>query len=93
MVKLTKEFELTVHDIIFVIRQLPPIERKIVLDAFIDEKSGIKGVKLKDIPQTIDVEALMKERGYTGINWDRFDKLVEKLNFNEPIEDVLKDLD
>lgn len=93
MVKLTKVFELTVHDIIFIIRQLPPVERKIVLDTFIDEKTGIKGVKLKDIPKTIDVEAMMKERGYEGINWERFDKLVEKLNFTEPIEDVLKDID
>jgi hypothetical protein len=93
MVKLTKEFELTIHDIIFAIRQLPPIERKVVLDTFIDEKTGIKGIKFKDIPLSIDVETMMKERGYTGINWQRFDKLVEKLNFNEPIEDILKDLD
>ena len=93
MVTITKEFELTVHDIIYAIRQLSQKERQKVLDTFIDEASGIRAMKLKDIPETIDLKALMKERGYKGINWQRFDELVKQLDIQEPIEELLKDLD
>ena len=52
-----------------------------------------RAMKLKDIPETIDLKALMKERGYKGINWQRFDELVKQLDIQEPIEELLKDLD
>jgi hypothetical protein len=93
MVKLTKEFELTVHDIIYAIRQLPLSEKKQILEVFKDEASGITAVKGKDIPQTIDLKAMMKERGYKGVDWQVIDDAVKKLNIQEPIEELLKDLD
>ncbi len=93
MVRLTKEFELTVSDIISAIKQLPPLEKKQVFDVFIDEASGIIAYRGKDIPQTIDLEAMMKARGYKGVDWKKFDEIVERLDIQEPIEELLKDLD
>jgi hypothetical protein len=35
----------------------------------------------------------MKERGYKGVDWQVIDDAVKKLNIQEPIEELLKDLD
>ncbi|MBC7778443.1 MAG: hypothetical protein H7246_23630 [Phycisphaerae bacterium] len=67
-------------------------------------KSDKKGVPdAKPIPEHIqkyirprrektDLQALMLEQGYTGTNWERFDKLVKELNIQEPIELLLSQL-
>ncbi len=68
------------------------------------KRSGKKSVPVaKQIPEHIqkyirprrdktDLQVLILEQGYTGTNWERFDKLVKELNIQEPIELLLSQL-
>ena len=47
----------------------------------------------KEIRKTISVEDLKKEQGYKGIDRAEFDKLVEELDIQEPLEELLSMLD
>jgi hypothetical protein len=92
MVKLTKSIELTLSDILKAIDLLPTQERNIVAKYLIDEKTGIKLTRYADMPKTIDLEQMMQERGYKGINWQEFDKLVDELDIQEPVEELINQL-
>ena len=92
MVKLTKSIELTLSDILLAIDQLPPKDRKAVVQHLIDEKTGIKLTRYADMPKTLDLEQMMKEQGYKGVDWQEFDNLVSKFDVKEPVEELIKQL-
>lgn len=92
MVKLTKSIEFTLSDILMAIDLLPPKERKAVAEHLIDEKTGIKLTRYADIPTTLDLEQMMYERGYKGVDWQEFDKLVSEFDIKEPVEELIKQL-
>ncbi len=92
MVKLTKSIELTLSDILMAIDQLPPKDRKAVVQHLIDEKTGIKLTRYADMPKTLDLEQMMKEQGYKGVDWQEFDNLVSKFDVKEPVEELIKQL-
>ena len=92
MVKLTKSIELTLSDILMAIDQLPPKDRKTVVQHLIDEKTGIKLTRYADMPKTLDLEQMMKEQGYKGVDWQEFDKLVSKFDVKEPVEELINQL-
>ena len=92
MVKLTKSIELTLSDILMAIDQLPPKDRKAVVHHLIDEKTGIKLTRYADMPKTLDLEQMMKEQGYKGVDWQEFDNLVSKFDVKEPVEELIKQL-
>ena len=92
MVKLTKSIELTLSDILMAIDQLPPKDRKAVVQHLIDEKTGIKLTRYADMPKTLDLEQMMKEQGYKGVDWQEVDKIVAEMDIQKPIEELLKQL-
>ena len=92
MVKLTKSIELTLSDILMAIDQLPPKDRKAVVQHLIDEKTGIKLTRYADMPKILDLEQMMKEQGYKGVDWQEFDKLVSKFDVKEPVEELINQL-
>ena len=92
MVKLNKSIELTLSDILMAIDQLPPKDRKAVVQHLIDEKTGIKLTRYADMPKTLDLEQMMKEQGYKGVDWQEFDNLVSKFDVKEPVEELIKQL-
>lgn len=92
MVKLTKSIELTLSDILTAIDLLPAKERKAVINHLIDEKTGIKLLRYRDMPNSTDLEAMMQAQGYKGVNWKEVDRLVAELDIQEPIEELLKQL-
>ena len=92
MVKLTKSIELTLSDILMAIDQLPPKDRKAVVQHLIDEKTGIKLTRYADMPKTLDLEQMMKEQGYKGVDWQEFDDLVSQFDVKEPVEELIKQL-
>ena len=47
----------------------------------------------KELRRTISVEDLKKEQDYKGIDRAEFDKLVEELDIQEPLEELLLMLD
>ena len=92
MVKLNKSIELTLSDILMAIDQLPPKDRKAVVQHLNDEKTGIKLTRYADMPKTLDLEQMMKEQGYKGVDWQEFDNLVSKFDVKEPVEELIKQL-
>ena len=48
---------------------------------------------VKPIREEISIEELKKEQGYKPISKEEFDKLVEELDIEEPIEELLSMLD
>ncbi len=44
------------------------------------------------IKKRLDIEALKKEKNYTGVNRERFNKLVKEINIVEPIDLLLSQL-
>jgi hypothetical protein len=92
MVKLTKSIELTLSDILTAIDLMPSKDRKAVAKHLIDEKTGIKLTRYDDMPNSTDLEAMMKAQGYKGVNWQEVDRLVAELDIQEPIEELLKQL-
>lgn len=51
-----------------------------------------KGV-FRSIRKTISVEELKQEQNYQGIDRAKFDRLVDDLDIQEPLEDLLEMLD
>ena len=92
MVKLTKSIELTLSDILTAIDLMPAEDRKAIINHLIDEKTGIKLTRYADMPNTTDLEAMMKAQGYKGVNWQEIDRLVAELDIQEPIEELLKQI-
>ncbi len=92
MVKLTKSIELTLSDILMAIDQLPRKDKNAVVKHLIDEKTGIQLTRYADMPKTLDLEQMMKEQGYKGVDWQKVDKIVAEMNIQEPIEELLKQL-
>lgn len=48
---------------------------------------------VRPIREEISIEELKKEQGYKPISKEEFDKLVEELDIEEPIEELLSMLD
>jgi hypothetical protein len=92
MVKVTKSIELTLSDILTAIDLMPAKDRKAILNHLIDEKTGIKLLRYQDMPNSTDLEAMMKAQGYKGVNWQEVDRLVAELDIQEPIEELLRQL-
>ena len=44
------------------------------------------------MPKTLDLEQMMKEQGYKGVDWQEFDNLVSKFDVKEPVEELIKQL-
>jgi hypothetical protein len=62
-----------------------------------------KAARAKELPESvqkyarplrekIDLEEIMRNQGYTGPNWKRFQKAVKSLDIKEPIELLLSQL-
>lgn len=56
---------------------------------YIEENKDI----FKGIRDSVTIEELAREQDYKGIDKEEFDKLVKELNIQEPIEDLLAQLD
>ncbi len=88
------EIELTVEQIFKAVEQLPLKERnwlRIQLD--LDIKSAKPILLPDDMSNPEWLTLKMKEQGYKGIDWEKFDETVKRLDIQEPIEELLKDLD
>ena len=46
----------------------------------------------RPIKKKLDIEALKKDKNYTGVNRERLNKLVKEINITEPIEVLLAQL-
>ena len=44
------------------------------------------------MPKTLDLEQMMKEQGYKGVDWQKVDRIVTEMDIQEPIEELLKQL-
>ena len=68
----------------------------VVVDKDVSQKVNTASDLLKKINRPIkkrlDIEALKKEKNYTGVNRDRFNKLVKEINIVEPIELLISQL-
>jgi hypothetical protein len=89
------EIELTVEQIFKAVQELPLKERnwlKLQLD--LDDSKSKNIITLPDdMSDPKWLELKMKEQGYKGIDWVKFDECVKRLDIQEPIEELLKDLD
>jgi len=56
---------------------------------YIEENKAI----FKGIRDSVTIEALMEEQVHKGIDEEEFDKLVDELDIQEPIEDLIAQLD
>lgn len=56
---------------------------------YIEENKAI----FKGIRDSVTIEALIEEQAYKGIDEDEFDKLVDELDIQEPIEELIAQLD
>ena len=91
------EIELTAEQIFGAIRKLPREERAWLKMKFIglDEEKPLNVIKLREEGRdpAEQLKFQMKEMGYKGVNWQRVDELVKQMDIQEPIEELLKDLD
>lgn len=53
------------------------------------EQNRILAELHQPLDESIDLNAILKEQNYTGPNKRRFQRLVKKLDIQEPIEDLL----
>ncbi len=53
------------------------------------EQSRILAEHHQPLDEKTDLDAILKEQNYTGPNKRRFQRLVKKLDIQEPIEDLL----
>ena len=75
-------------------KQKSSVVRKLRKKQAIDVKSIPAHIQkyVRPMREKTDLEALKLEQGYTGTNWEQFDKLVKELNIKEPIELLLSQL-
>jgi hypothetical protein len=89
------EIELTVEQIFKAVQELPLKERnwlKLQLD--LDDSKSKNIITLPDDMSDPNwLKLKMKEQGYKGIDWTKVDECVKRLDIQEPIEELLKDLD
>ncbi|MCB0610768.1 MAG: hypothetical protein H6562_24910 [Lewinellaceae bacterium] len=54
------------------------------------ENSDILSQLVKPLDENLDIDKLIKEQGFTGIDRSKFDRLINEIDIQEPIEDLLK---
>ncbi len=46
----------------------------------------------RPMPKKLDIDALILKQGFKGVDRARFDQLVQKINIQEPLEQLLADV-
>lgn len=64
----------------------------VVVDTQEGKKKDLLPVLNHPIRKRLDIDAIKKAKNYQGVNRKRFDKLVEEINIDEPIELLLSQL-
>jgi hypothetical protein len=64
----------------------------VVVDRQDGKKKDLLPVLNRPIRKRLEIDAIKKAKNYQGVNRKRFDKLVEEINIDEPIELLLSQL-
>jgi len=83
---------------VLIIKDINSIASEEHLDEIASYLSRLKYIEenkdvFKGIRDSITIEELAREQNYKGIDKEEFDRLVKELNIQEPIEDLLAQLD
>ena len=83
---------------VLIIKDINSIASEEHLDEIASYLSRLKYIEenkdvFKGIRDSITIEELATEQDYKGIDKEEFDRLVKELNIQEPIEDLLAQLD
>ena len=60
-----------------------------ILKEYAESRDSIRHL-LKPMKQKLDVDQLVEEQNFQGVNTEKIEQLIKEINLEEPIEDLLE---